>query len=961
MQFPDILITNINKTQMEPKLNVLITGDIICDRHILEGTKKNASSTNEGTKIIPKTGGAGLSWELTEGVLDAYILFLQSSLRSTPNTEKKKYLKKKIEFLKKNKPSTHPGFEKKACNSDNQLLESFINWTRHKKTKAEDPKEWDSVYLGYGNQLKDVAVYKSGDLIKKSDLIVIDEANLGFRDQTIDTTNKYVVLKMSYPFCGGKLWQKLVGDKNTLITIVNLNNLRKYDVKVSKGISWEQTALDLAFELTNNKQLKELLKSDHLIVSIGSAGALYIKKGVLKNEAEFQLIFDPECMEDEWENDNGSTVGTGSAFIAGFILKYIDNFIHYHTEDKGTEKNYQPEIQQLVKTGLNAIRIVSKHGLFVTKEQKNQNPYQYPFHALAKVNSDNPFYYSSVFVPSPWWSLTNGETVNPEYLKNNDWSILANNYFPEKLKQERLKQLTTRNSKVTNGNINREETLTNPKPFFELARDVARFGPLMVQYAPKIKFGNFVSFDRNEIESLRNIKKLMLDYYHHEKGERPLNIAIFGPPGAGKSFAVKQIAKSVINVNNIQILDYNLSQFSNPDELAGVFHSIRDVVLAGKLPIVFWDEFDSEELRWLKELIAPMQDGVFQESGVSHPLGKCIFFFAGGTSYSMSNFDPQNRYPKEIQNSKLKKKKEQDEQNFKLKKGPDFISRINGYLNVLGPNRRLIYSRKTMSWQEDPLDVCFPVRRAVFIRGVLRLKDGEELHMDWGLLSAFLEISGYKRGSRSLERLLHQLTLNNNDKFIRSNLPSDEVIGMNVDYDEFIQLMYKDRTAEKFNELVAKEIHKTWTGNKAVENNIFNVFWGKLSYDMRLANIEAASRIKNVVNSSEKFEVVPGMEGDTLKEHPFSRRLAFSSDFLDKLAEKEHELWCDERKNAGWIYNSLRSNYLKHHDCLMKFSQLDLNENDREKQTQKNKDRTSVKNFVEYLKDSGFQIIQVTQ
>ena len=68
----------------------------------------------------------------------------------------------------------------------------------------------------------------------------------------------------------------------------------------------------------------------------------------------------------------------------------------------------------------------------------------------------------------------------------------------------------------------------------------------MIQYAPRIQVGKFVSFDRNEIESLRNIKKLMLEYYLQDKGERPLNISIFGAPGAGKSFAVKQIANSVI-------------------------------------------------------------------------------------------------------------------------------------------------------------------------------------------------------------------------------------------------------------------------------------------------------------------------------------------------------------------------------------------------------------------------------
>ncbi len=73
------------------------------------------------------------------------------------------------------------------------------------------------------------------------------------------------------------------------------------------------------------------------------------------------------------------------------------------------------------------------------------------------------------------------------------------------------------------------------------------------------------------------------------------------------------------------------------------FHQVRDIGLSGKFPLVFWDEFDTSlaetPLGWLRYFLAPMQDGKFQEGQISHPIGRAIFVFAGGTSSSMAEFD----------------------------------------------------------------------------------------------------------------------------------------------------------------------------------------------------------------------------------------------------------------------------------------------------------------------------------
>ena len=99
----------------------------------------------------------------------------------------------------------------------------------------------------------------------------------------------------------------------------------------------------------------------------------------------------------------------------------------------------------------------------------------------------------------------------------------------------------------------------------------------------------------------------------------------------------KKLPKGVMG-HDVPILDFNLSQFSGPADLIGAFHQVRDEVLKGNIPVVFWDEFDSAKYEYLQYLLAPMQDGTFQEGQVTHTIGRCIMVFAGATSYKMETF-----------------------------------------------------------------------------------------------------------------------------------------------------------------------------------------------------------------------------------------------------------------------------------------------------------------------------------
>ena len=222
-------------------------------------------------------------------------------------------------------------------------------------------------------------------------------------------------------------------------------------------------------------------------------------------------------------------------------------------------------------------------------------------------------------------------------------------------------------------------------------------------------------------------------------------------------------------------LSFNLSHFANPSELLGAFHQVRDVSLAGKLPLVFWDEFDSPldglPLGWLRYFLAPMQDGEFQQGEITHPIGHSIFVFAGGTAHRTEDLGQD-----------LKK---DDAKKWTAAKVPDFLSRLKGFLNVLGPN------------PQNVTDLHYVIRRAILLRSLLSKRAKQfftnrgELRIDDGVLDAFLTVTKFEHGARSMETIVATSVLSGRNSYERSFLPSAEQLKLHVDGEEFLRLVRK--------------------------------------------------------------------------------------------------------------------------------------------------------------------------
>ncbi len=302
-----------------------------------------------------------------------------------------------------------------------------------------------------------------------------------------------------------------------------------------------------------------------------------------------------------------------------------------------------------------------------------------------------------------------------------------------------------------------------------ISSPVLRLGKIPDNDISQEKDKRLTIVDRKEVESIRAVKRMIEQFLHESKPERPLSIAVFGPPGAGKSVAVKKIIESVDHEDKKTIQrTINLSQLTGVE---GFSVKVREAIDARdeKTLIIFFDEFDStlNEIKhgWLKYFLAMMEDGEFNNV----PIKKAIFVFAGGTCDTFEEFSLADRSRSDPQWV-----------DFSEAKGPDFVSRLRGHINVVGIN------------PSSPDDELFLIRRALALRFLLSqaqgLSDSQEAKIDPNLLNAFLHVPFYIHGARSM-RMLVDLCENKDKRTLSmSAVPPIHQLNMQVDGKAFAAL-----------------------------------------------------------------------------------------------------------------------------------------------------------------------------
>lgn len=255
----------------------------------------------------------------------------------------------------------------------------------------------------------------------------------------------------------------------------------------------------------------------------------------------------------------------------------------------------------------------------------------------------------------------------------------------------------------------------------------------------------------DETKHCESLCKIIGDYSKRDAPKRPLSIAMFGPPGSGKTYYVEQLAAHAQRYKEKPVT-INLSQFEHPSQLAeSLLHALSS--RGSHTPLILFDEFDTtlggEDLGWLRWFLAPMQDAVFFHNGRQCTIPKAVFFFAGGTAERFEDF--QQRHASY----------------FVKRKGPDFISRLRGIMNIEGVN----------SFDTDRI-----LRRALLFQFKIQER-AEHLYNKNGtlkitadVLHRLLDGGYYTHGARSVEALLDMCELSelaeNGKEFSIESLPA---------------------------------------------------------------------------------------------------------------------------------------------------------------------------------------------
>ena len=584
------------------------------------------------------------------------------------------------------------------------------------------------------------------------DLLVIEDSGLGFRNhpdgwpealrRASESKPQHILAKLAL-YADGKrsaVLQRIVdlglAERTTILTAVS--DLRTCAVKVAESLSWERMLEEVVAAVHSRAcpfvtDGTDRLAFHQVIVTIGAAGA------ILVGREGNTLIFDRAGQERDFERQlSGDMMGYNTAVLGALATAWAT--------DPGSV-----DWKQAARDGIALARYLHLAGYAVVRRTPRAQ-LQFPFEGLAeayaKRNSPPPELKKEF---ARVWNLGTFEDSNGTASSaSGAWTILE---------QELLKA----------GGCAPASASTLGERVFHCSRSIARRGPLAaLANVPIETIGKWSSADRHEIEGVRSVKNAMQEYLHLTRPETPLAVSVFGPPGAGKSFAIKQVAQD-LGLDKEAQMTFNLSQFESPEELSGAFHQIRDLQLKGKTPLVFWDEFDTpcdgKPLGWLRYFLAPIQDGQFSDRGRTHPTGGGIYVFAGGTCRSFQQFRSTVT--------------EAD----RAAKKPDFVSRLRAYIDVKGPNG-------------DPNNVedeLYMIRRAFLYNAFLerhagQLKRGKEFQIGNGVLDAFLRTTRYHHGARSMESIVTMSALKGRRKFELSSLPPEHLLAMHVDAADFASL-----------------------------------------------------------------------------------------------------------------------------------------------------------------------------
>jgi hypothetical protein len=465
------------------KKTVIITGDITMDWNLARTRRSPGDSSfwnaDDTARTTWQRGGAALLADLVEAIA-----------RDLPHDEGAGF-------------SIHQTGAARTSSqvqpNDDRYNHSYAMWS---PVKYGDKPAWRvEEFLGL-NRCSNACAQDWQKVVEDSaaaDLVILDDANLGFRENSDlwpsalhseGDERPWILLKMARPLAQGPLWEhlhKYFSDR--LIVVATVDDLRLSEVQISRELSWERTSQDVFWELLHNPCVNSLSHCAHVVISFGPAGAVLLSHHEGEELTPFQasLFFDPKVIEQMWEKDYpGGMIGYTSCLTAGLARQWLIS-------------GAKADIEAGIQSGLAAMRTLHQEGYGERGTSATQAKLVFPLDRIKAALGSTTKTFSVAPVQDPMHFIQHKAKTVEKPIQEGFWTILHDKF---------------------KGGLD------------QVAMQVVLEGPeVALQGVPWGQFGALLTVDRQEIESYRSIRNLVGEYAGQKQPPRPLSIAVFGTPG----------------------------------------------------------------------------------------------------------------------------------------------------------------------------------------------------------------------------------------------------------------------------------------------------------------------------------------------------------------------------------------------------------------------------------------------
>jgi hypothetical protein len=640
-------------------------------------------------------------------------------------------------------------------------------------------------------------------------------------------------------------------DKYSLCLVINADDIRLRGRSISRAISWERTVQETIARIEDygrgSATGKPRVKLDIVVVCFSMDAALVGQR--IGDSYSWAHVYDPAEIEGDF---SASVSGT----TRGVLSTVASSLAHCFLLNPHTAGTLSKLAIEYVRRGLVASRLSHRRGLTLTRQSSTGGKELAGIVPVESVSIDSlgPFAARDGAYALPTDVMS--EVIRSGHIRAITWipdvpeteetrvrfkavtRLLAEDFKrASELVVSELDEATLKKMSYVPGTGNVTESVFDSTwwsligmkaesygggGWLELAKQVLIFGPASLNRAesatvngrdlgvPMLQYGNLIALGRAEIETYRDLHQLFRQYAKRDF-VHPLNIGVFGEPGSGKTFAIKEIMHLLAKAGLLSEdpITKDVSQFASDEDLDAAFRHVANECLAGKVPVVFWDEYDANKngapFGWLQSFLEPMQARQHSSGGI----GRSVFVFAGSRFRSSSELRfadlfIENDWTFDLADTSAEAQKMRADASaayqllcrqegtltagraakfgdWAKSKGRDFKSRLTRSIDVIGVNEggAGIRDRET-----------FLLKRALLIRGVLykcfpelfedQSKEGKlsiSEHVCNALLSSDVN---FVHGARSLETILRACGARGAVTLNSSHLPSEDMVAMHV-------------------------------------------------------------------------------------------------------------------------------------------------------------------------------------